>query len=137
MKFKYKRKFILSDRKYRPDPSDYFTIKHGPKSIEFVSFTGAVVFRQYKNTNGWVRCYTRTEGDCHIQGVIWNTGHWEERRWDYSLVGNEEKGVSPSILKRCHQTLKIPSGGKIDALNVSVATGVILSEINRQRNYEE
>ena len=51
------------------------------------------------------------------------------------VIGNEEKGISPSILKRCHQTLKIPAGGNIDALNVSVAAGVVLSEISRQRNY--
>jgi 23S rRNA (guanosine2251-2'-O)-methyltransferase len=58
-------------------------------------------------------------------------------RGDILLVlGNEEKGVSPSILKRCHQTLKIPSSGNIEALNVSVATGVILSEITRQRSYK-
>ena len=51
------------------------------------------------------------------------------------IMGNEEKGISPSILKRCHQTLKIPSTGNIDALNVSVATGVLLSEITRQRDH--
>ncbi|MGD9158669.1 MAG: 23S rRNA (guanosine(2251)-2'-O)-methyltransferase RlmB [Desulfobacteraceae bacterium] len=51
------------------------------------------------------------------------------------VLGNEEKGVSPSILKRCHQILKIPSNGSIDALNVSVATGIILSEITRQHRY--
>ena len=51
------------------------------------------------------------------------------------VLGNEEKGVSPSILKKCHQILKIPSSGNIDALNVSVATGVILSEITRQRDH--
>ena len=51
------------------------------------------------------------------------------------ILGNEEKGVSQSILKKCHQILKIPSSGNIDALNVSVATGVILSEIIRQRNH--
>lgn len=51
------------------------------------------------------------------------------------VVGSEEKGISSSILKRCHQVLKIPSHGNIDALNVSVAAGVILSEISRQRNY--
>ena len=55
-------------------------------------------------------------------------------RGDILLVlGNEEKGISQSILKRCHQTLQIPSSGNIDALNVSVAAGVILSEIMRQR----
>ncbi|MEW6655029.1 MAG: 23S rRNA (guanosine(2251)-2'-O)-methyltransferase RlmB, partial [Bacteroidota bacterium] len=29
---------------------------------------------------------------------------------------------------------KIPMQGKVDSLNVSVATGVLLFEINRQRN---
>lgn len=51
------------------------------------------------------------------------------------ILGNEEKGISPSILKKCHQVLKIPSDEKIDALNVSVAAGVILSEIIRQQKY--
>jgi 23S rRNA (guanosine2251-2'-O)-methyltransferase len=50
------------------------------------------------------------------------------------ILGNEEKGISPVILKRCHQILNIPSNGKIDALNVSVATGVVIAEIMRQRN---
>ena len=53
------------------------------------------------------------------------------------VLGSEEKGISPSILKRCHQVLKIPSRGNIDALNVSVATGVILSEIIRQKDRVE
>jgi 23S rRNA (guanosine2251-2'-O)-methyltransferase len=58
--------------------------------------------------------------------------------WDRDILlvlGNEEKGLSPSILKRCHQVLSIPSQGNIDALNVSVAAGVILSEITRQRGH--
>lgn len=59
-------------------------------------------------------------------------------RGDILLVlGSESKGISQSILKRCHQILKIPSSGNIDTLNVSVAAGVILSEITRQRNHAE
>lgn len=66
------------------------------------------------------------------------TIHEFDWRGDILLVlGNEEKGISPSILKRCHQTLKIPSRGNIDALNVSVAAGVILSEITRQKGHAE
>jgi 23S rRNA (guanosine2251-2'-O)-methyltransferase len=53
------------------------------------------------------------------------------------ILGSEEKGVSPSILKRCHQVVKIPSSGNIDALNVSVSAGVVLSEIIRQKKYEK
>ena len=57
--------------------------------------------------------------------------------WQRDLVlvmGSEDKGLSPSIRKRCHQIVGIPAPGPLGALNVSVATGVILSEITRQRN---
>jgi len=74
--------------------------------------------------------------------VIGTSGKGEETIYEFDwkrdlllIVGNEEKGISPSIQKRCHQILKIPSHGNIDALNVSAATGIILSEITRQRDY--
>jgi 23S rRNA (guanosine2251-2'-O)-methyltransferase len=49
------------------------------------------------------------------------------------VLGNEQKGVSPSVRRLCHQVIGIPVTGQVDALNVSVAGGVILSEIKRQR----
>lgn len=76
--------------------------------------------------------------------IIGTSGEGKETIYDFAftgdillILGNEEKGISPSILKRCHQTLKIPSSGKIEALNVSVAAGVVISEIMRQRNDKE
>jgi 23S rRNA (guanosine2251-2'-O)-methyltransferase len=57
--------------------------------------------------------------------------------WNRNVVlvlGNEERGLSSSIRKRCHQMVSIPSSGRVEALNVSVAAGVTLSEIVRQRN---
>jgi 23S rRNA (guanosine2251-2'-O)-methyltransferase len=57
--------------------------------------------------------------------------------WTRDLVlvlGNEQKGLSPAVRKRCHKVVGIPSSGHGDSLNVSVAAGVILSEIVRQRN---
>lgn len=56
--------------------------------------------------------------------------------WDRNLVlvlGNEEKGLGISVRKKCHQLVSIPSPGQLNSLNVSVASGIILSEINRQR----
>lgn len=50
------------------------------------------------------------------------------------VVGSEEKGLSPSIRNKCHQLVGIPATGPLGVLNVSVATGVILSEAIRQRN---
>lgn len=49
------------------------------------------------------------------------------------VVGNEEKGIRRLITENCDFLVKIPMKGKIDSLNVSVATGVLLFEINRQR----
>jgi 23S rRNA (guanosine2251-2'-O)-methyltransferase len=49
-------------------------------------------------------------------------------------MGSEEDGVSPEFLKMSDARVKIPMRGKIASLNVSVATGVILYEVIRQRN---
>ena len=50
------------------------------------------------------------------------------------IVGNEEKGIRKLVAENCDFLIKIPMKGKIDSLNVSVSTGVLLFEINRQRN---
>ena len=49
------------------------------------------------------------------------------------VLGNEGKGVSPNLLKKCDVVLTIPMIGQINSLNVSVANGVILFELLRQR----
>lgn len=49
------------------------------------------------------------------------------------VLGNESKGVSPNILKKCDAVVTIPMIGKVNSLNVSVASGVILFELLRQR----
>ena len=54
---------------------------------------------------------------------------------DLTLVlGSEDKGLSPSVRNRCHKKVSVPSYGQVAALNVSVAAGIILSEIVRQRS---
>mgnify|MGYP006125837129 CR=1 FL=1 len=50
------------------------------------------------------------------------------------IIGSEEDGISPEFLKMSDARVKIPMNGKIASLNVSVATGVILYEVIRQRN---
>ncbi len=49
------------------------------------------------------------------------------------IMGSEEDGVSPAYLKLCDSSVSIPMRGKIDSLNVSVATSVIAYEALRQR----
>lgn len=49
------------------------------------------------------------------------------------ILGNEEKGIHKLVAENCDQLVKIPMMGKIDSLNVSVSSGVLLFEIARQR----
>lgn len=50
------------------------------------------------------------------------------------LMGSEEDGISPAYLDKSDEQVFIPMFGKIDSLNVSVSTGVILYEAIRQRS---
>lgn len=50
------------------------------------------------------------------------------------ILGSEGEGISEEYLKLTDTTLRIPVFGEIESLNVSVASGVILYEIIRQRN---
>jgi 23S rRNA (guanosine2251-2'-O)-methyltransferase len=49
------------------------------------------------------------------------------------VMGAEDVGISPQILRLCDQMLSIPILGNIQSLNVSVATGVLAYEVIRQR----
>ncbi len=56
--------------------------------------------------------------------------------WKRDLVlvlGSEGKGLSKVVRDRCHHLVSIPKLGHLNSLNVSVAAGIILSEIVRQR----
>ena len=49
------------------------------------------------------------------------------------VMGSEEKGIYPALLKVCDDKFKIPMVGDFESLNVSVATGMILYEAMKQR----
>jgi len=49
------------------------------------------------------------------------------------IMGSEEKGIYPALMKVCDEKIKIPMKGDFESLNVSVATGMILYEVMRQR----
>lgn len=49
------------------------------------------------------------------------------------IMGSEDKGINPSVLKTIDMTAKLPMQGEIASLNVSVACGAFLYEVVRQR----
>ena len=59
--------------------------------------------------------------------------HFDWKRDLVLVLGSEDRGLSRTVRGRCHQMVGIPSSGNMGSLNVSVAGGIILSEIFRQR----
>lgn len=49
------------------------------------------------------------------------------------VIGNEGSGVSRLVKEKCDFTISVPMKGDIDSLNASVAAGVLVYEIVRQR----
>lgn len=52
------------------------------------------------------------------------------------VMGSEEKGIYPALLKICDENISIPMHNNFESLNVSVATGMILYEAMKQRRFE-
>jgi len=49
------------------------------------------------------------------------------------VLGAEDKGISPDIMRLCDEQLMIPEFGRINSLNVSVAGAIMIYEVVRQR----
>ena len=52
------------------------------------------------------------------------------------IIGSEEKGISSNVLSIVDETVKIPLLGATGSLNASVAGGILMYEIMRQRGLE-
>jgi len=74
---------------------------------------------------------------------VWIVGTAEDAAGDYTAVrvdgpvalvmGSEDKGMRRLTREHCDQLVHIPMHGRVSSLNVSVATAVVLYEIQRQR----
>lgn len=50
------------------------------------------------------------------------------------VIGSEGQGIRPLVRQQCDVLISIPMEGLLDSLNASVAAGVIMFEMLRQRN---
>jgi len=80
--------------------------------------------------------------DLHLNGIKVFASEMKATKKVYELnfdepcaivMGGEEHGVYPALLKICDEQFQIPMPGDFDSLNVSVATGVVLYEVSKQR----
>lgn len=49
------------------------------------------------------------------------------------VIGNEGKGIGEKVKKNCDFLVKIPMKGKVQSLNASVSTGIVVYEAVKQR----
>ncbi|WP_085993703.1 23S rRNA (guanosine(2251)-2'-O)-methyltransferase RlmB [Oceanobacillus senegalensis] len=74
---------------------------------------------------------------------IWVVGTEAEATEDYRrldgtlpialVIGNEGKGISRLVKKKCDWTVSLPMRGKVSSLNASVACSLLLYEVYRKR----
>lgn len=74
---------------------------------------------------------------------IWIVGTEAEAKEDYRrldatlpiaiVIGNEGKGISRLVLKKCDWTVRLPMKGQVESLNASVAASLLLYEVYRKR----
>ncbi|MEJ7627261.1 MAG: 23S rRNA (guanosine(2251)-2'-O)-methyltransferase RlmB [Ferruginibacter sp.] len=89
-----------------------------------------------------VNSLLKTVDDLHLNGIKVFAAEMKSEKnvFDCDLsepcaivVGGEEHGVYPALLKICDDQFKIPMPGGFESLNVSVATGIVLYEVMKQR----
>jgi len=76
--------------------------------------------------------------------IIGAAGEGSESIYDFDwnrntvlVLGSESKGLGRTVRDRCHVLVGIPGTGAVESLNVSVAAGIIVSEVARQRRAKE
>lgn len=76
------------------------------------------------------------------EGLLIISTHLKGKQTPYSIdlkkpvaiiVGNEANGISNDIVNETDILVKLPMVGKLDSLNVSMASGIFLYEVVRQR----
>lgn len=85
------------------------------KTIQFLIESGIRIVAATEKAN---KLYTDAEFNCPL-GIV---------------MGSEEDGISQQILNIADEQLKIPILGKIESLNVSVSSALMIYEAVRQRN---
>jgi 23S rRNA (guanosine2251-2'-O)-methyltransferase len=90
-----------------------------------------------------VNSLLKTVDDLHMNGIRVFASEMKASQKIYEcnfkepcaiVLGGEEHGIYPALLKICDEAFSIPMPGNFESLNVSVAAGVILYEVVKQRN---
>ncbi len=82
--------------------------------------------QQLKERGYWVYGAAGDESSTSMWDVDWG-------RAVALVMGNEDKGLQPTVRKACDELIAIPMRGDVESLNASVATGVLLFVATKDR----
>ena len=117
---------IPSDREIEVNPTVVKTSVGTVFQTKIIKVVNLVDTINYLKDNGYWIVGTSLEGNLDYREV------------NYSgniclIVGNEAKGMSKLVTKNCDYLTKIPMYGETNSLNASVAAGIMIYEVIRNR----
>jgi tRNA G18 (ribose-2'-O)-methylase SpoU len=121
---------------YTPTPADRF--KRPQKDIAKTALGAekSVLWEYAKSPDGLLARLKKEKW--HIVGVEQDKHAIDYRSFNISrptlfILGNEVRGISFALRKKCDTLVEIPMHGKKESLNVSVAAGIVLFQCAVQR----
>lgn len=118
---------ILGEKKTFPNisPSMFRIAEGGLECVQIVPLESPLeVLRQFCQM-GYRMIATSSHKGCDLY-------HYAMPEKVIIVIGAEDNGVSKSLFKFSQECIQIPGSQRIESLNVSVATGLILGELWRQ-----
>jgi len=124
---------------YTPAPFDEFGLPVGPlvktalgaeKYLEWEKRGSTIKLLNELKKQGY-RLYAIEQGKGSIRA---DRLKLSKKEFDRAIlvVGNEIKGLSPGVLRRCDKLLEIPMRGKKESLNVAVAFGIVAYSVSER-----
>ena len=119
---------------YTPSPLDIFGKSKKEIAKTALGAEKFIPWEKHRNITTLIK-KLNYRGETSIVGVEQDKKaiNYKKFRPKYPLAlifGNEVRGLSKQILKKCAQIIEIPMLGKKESLNVTVAAGIILFELN-------
>lgn len=118
---------------YTPEPYDVFgkirkdlqkTALGAEKYVKWEKLRYiAVLMKRLKKEGVWIVALEQSKKSI-------NLNKFRPKKSTALILGNEVRGVPKSVLKKCDKIIEIPMRGKKESLNVSVAAGIALWELN-------
>jgi len=116
------------------DPNTDFYNPNVIRSSLGCVFTQPIASATTTETIDWLKQHTITIYCTYLQASVpYHTVNYNQP--SAIVMGTEATGISDAWVKAAHQNIIIPMAGKIDSMNVSTATAVVVFEAKRQRNF--